>query len=210
MDLSFWRIFVHIDFIGWSNVSILVMMDLSFWQRKATARIPRLSVSILVMMDLSFWLKSEIESQSKIKFQSLLWWICHFDSRNEQNRTKGDTEFQSLLWWICHFDNTSVLIWIFFRFVSILVMMDLSFWLFLCHLFLFDFGVSILVMMDLSFWQHSSCISCQWFSRFQSLLWWICHFDTGERNPMLRSDTFQSLLWWICHFDNHKSPIKFA
>ena len=62
-------------------------------------------VSILVMMDLSFWHVNLAEFVlCKYRFQSLLWWICLFDTVSVNNHCT-------------------------FRLVSILVMMDLSFWL---------------------------------------------------------------------------------
>ena len=87
------------------------------------------------------------------KFQSLLWWICLFDDNYHGHHVNillcfnpcydGFVFltylncvgcilifwFQSLLWWICLFDNVSDPDNTAAFAVSILVMMDLSFWL---------------------------------------------------------------------------------
>ena len=85
-------------------VSILVMMDLSFWPLHHKTTHHDTLVSILVMMDLSFW---PHPGQSSLDLPFL---------------------FQSLLWWICLFDIQLFILHQIFYTVSILVMMDLSFW----------------------------------------------------------------------------------
>ena len=162
---------------------------------------PLVFVSILVMMDLSFWYDaSKRHVAPKRMFQSLLWWIYHFDFavtfwppsiscfnpcydgfiiliHKDSCSNCAQDMFQSLLWWIYHFDRKPYLwvwykrrkfqslLWWIYHFdcsgwwhsprrvcVSILVMMDLSFW-FWCYALNFKrWRVSILVMMDLSFW----------------------------------------------------------
>ena len=62
--------------------------------------------------------------------------------------------------------------------------------------------VSILVMMDLSFWHALSGVSLIGF-QFQSLLWWICLFDRCIVLVFSWPGMFQSLLWWICLFDSN-------
>ena len=39
---------------------------------------------------------------------------------------------------------------------------------------------------------------------FQSLLFWISHFDTARVAIAIEKIGFQSLLFWISHFDNLK------
>ena len=78
------------------------------------------------MMDLSFWLLKWINfprTELSDRFQSLLWWICHFDSTflflwscsiwcfNPcydgfviLTKCSYRHKSESLLWWICHFD----------------------------------------------------------------------------------------------------------
>ena len=103
MDLSFWR---RGSFwpICQSIVSILVMMDLSFWRRGSFWPICQSIVSILVMMDLSFWLLPVTVPVPLTVFQSLLWWICLFDEDLFGLKIAEPMQFQSLLWWICLFD----------------------------------------------------------------------------------------------------------
>ena len=204
MDLSFWRrwcwnyrfstgvsILVMMDLSFWLTapeycstqllVSILVMMDLSFWPCQVYTLQVCTKVSILVMMDLSFWQCFCSGCFSAALFQSLLWWICHFDLKQYKQRER-EIGFQSLLWWICHFDwsftrfdITSIssfqsLLWWICHFdrvlhqskctrtkVSILVMMDLSFWRAVFTVLDDTMDVSILVMMDLSFWLYCIC-----------------------------------------------------
>ena len=60
-------------------------------------------------------------------FQSLLWWICLFD-RSRIIDCSRLSVFQSLLWWICLFDLNQFNRQNLTKLVSILVMMDLSFW----------------------------------------------------------------------------------
>ena len=130
------------------------MMDLSFWLHDTSGCMWWLGVSILVMMDLSFWQSGTNNLYSTLlTFQSLLWWICHFDFTWKIPighsvlivsilvmmdlsfwhdifilHSYAWLMFQSLLWWICHFDNRYCLLCILRLLVSILVMMDLSFW----------------------------------------------------------------------------------
>ena len=136
-------------------------------------------------------------------FQSLLWWICHFDLSLWLYLLRMAL-FQSLLWWICHFDQLwwgqiySVCT------VSILVMMDLSFWpdflgLLLLQHQCFNPCYDGFVILTSSIFNavtasagFNPCYDgfviltpvqrlhlLAWF-RFQSLLWWICHFDCGK------------------------------
>ena len=112
-----------------------------------------------------------------IKFQSLLWWICHFDLQHlEMTITLSGFNpcydgFVILTIFMppfsIHFgsfnpcyDGFVILTYIFQVFtyfdflVSILVMMDLSFWQeIIAELKRRSEEVSILVMMDLSFWR---------------------------------------------------------
>ena len=140
-------------------------------------------------------------------------------------RVRGVYWFQSLLWWIYHFDMTD--------FWDNLVDPRFNpcydgFIILISHAFLIliiQSRVSILVMMDLSFWCNPWPVYKHTAPRFQSLLWWIYHFDFLWRlilanvqcfNPcydgfiILIARTrhekdigqlFQSLLWWIYHFD---------
>ena len=87
------------------------------------------TVSILVMMDLSFWHGDRTTlAVSLALFQSLLWWICLFDLVKRLMKVDPDLLFQSLLWWICLFDLRMITALTSAEWVSILVMMDLSFW----------------------------------------------------------------------------------
>ena len=129
-------------------------------------------------------------------------------------------KFQSLLWWIYHFDlpyalraSSNVF------FVSILVMMDLSFWSYFeddsdvkirsfnpCYdgfIILIPkvrlwnqthSDVSILVMMDLSFWYSIMATTAQIDAMFQSLLWWIYHFDRSSSSISQRIVSIVSIL----------------
>ena len=60
MDLSFLRYVILEGFVFQPNVSILVLMDLSFLQQEQTMQAMHLiCVSILVLMDFSFLLKNK-------------------------------------------------------------------------------------------------------------------------------------------------------
>ena len=185
MDLSFWpgRSW---NFCKSGYVSILVMMDLSFWllAQEATLYSDRL-VSILVMMDLSFWLYIWCSITNMDWFQSLLWWICLFDQEIFSQQT------------------IMVPYW-----VSILVMMDLSFWPSCC---LFDntFYIGFNPCYDgFVFLTSFSFAALMPIGKFQSLLWWICLFDYSVPAWVSLASWFQSLLWWICLFDANKNFYK--
>ena len=161
-------------------------MDLSFWLFECSHRLGRHIVSILVMMDLSFWL-------------------AFLRNLDEDARNGFNPCYDGFVILTCKFWKTFMWQW----FVSILVMMDLSFWLWIQSQGLPAVQtVSILVMMDLSFWPLSiryraDCSDVM----FQSLLWWICHFDPDTRYSFRVEAMFQSLLWWICHFDIEKRGV---
>ena len=73
---------------SWNSVSILVMMDSSFWPIFGFACYTCYKVSILVMMDSSFWPQLlDSNNQPFYLFQSLLWWIPLFDSMNTGQQT---------------------------------------------------------------------------------------------------------------------------
>ena len=208
-------------------VSILVMMDLSFWQlvfkwlRVGSIGFnpcydgfvfltvfPTYSdslgvVSILVMMDLSFWPIASDAGSGIILFQSLLWWICLFDPTTKQEwnicSRVSILVMMDLSFWPTRLHEPSGRIigfnpcydgfvfltvyyyqsYVCFCNVSILVMMDLSFWQWHTLKEITNLEVSILVMMDLSFWQYISWNHYQCIHVFQSLLWWICLFDSN-------------------------------
>ena len=135
------------------QVSILVMMDLSFWQHNSKQILKNKTVvSILVMMDLSFWPWQDRLSLLPWRFQSLLWWICLFDKqiRAAQVEVRGFNPCYDGFVFLTSVCTTSVICWF----------------------------VSILVMMDLSFWHLQNPMSESSHVKFQSLLWWICLFDT--------------------------------
>ena len=130
------------------------MMDLSFWPCRIKIKVGD-SVGFNPCYD-GFVILTGISSGLCIdhydKFQSLLWWICHFDGVDAET-IAFQLEFQSLLWWICHFDSPHQnIVAPNFWFQSLL------WWI--CH---FDSCRSVTA------W-------CSTLS-FQSLLWWICHFD---------------------------------
>ena len=151
MDLSFWLSFCVFIFIPEPFQSLLwwiCLFDIAFWIKQSRpgmfqsllwwiclfdSFIPNRNgsgdtVSILVMMDLSFWLAISLAvSNSFFEFQSLLWWICLFDWSCDFFMNPP-FRFQSLLWWICLFDPITNLMLQAGILVSILVMMDLSFW----------------------------------------------------------------------------------
>ena len=202
MDLSFWLV----DRNYWFRpqvchpVSILVMMDLSFWLQNMRFIISfnpcydgfviltHLSFNpcydgfvilttnkttdiytILVMMDLSFWLDYKLRDQSLYSFNP-----CYDGFVILTNLSPISVK------------------------VSILVMMDLSFWLQYTGP-----SVSILVMMDLSFWQRSFNPCYDGFviltlhtGEFQSLLWWICHFDCYYHDVLVSILVMMDLSFW--------------
>ena len=253
-------------------VSILVMMDLSFWLGLVFSHIPVALVSILVMMDLSFWLVSVLVGVVTPEFQSLLWWICHFDVFQTVLLVgllsfnpcyDGFVILTEFYWWWDKNDSVSILVMMDLSFwlilslplsknprVSILVMMDLSFWLERLELWLLCRLVSILVMMDLSFWHTQNLKGCSilicfnpcydgfviltleakrvsvpecesfnpCYDGFVILTWRLMgnsypclvsilvmmdlSFWQQKRILIAVGIPFQSLLWWICHFDN--------
>ena len=204
MDLSFWPFILHC--YTNSPTSFNPCYD-GFVFLTTTNQViySSIQVSILVMMDLSFWQSLALaNSFLAFSFQSLLWWICLFDyssissfsfsssfnpcydgfvfltRRLNQPADFGGDGFQSLLWWICLFDKMSD-----------------------AELFGGKF-VSILVMMDLSFWRNEDQTLVGILFQFQSLLWWICLFDIcGRARNDAKKEWFQSLLWWICLFDSN-------
>ena len=117
---------------------------------------PLQSVSILVMMDLSFWQFTLQCSNAGHKFQSLLWWICLFDPLSAYGSSfpiavsilvMMDLSFwhhQLPIFLLDHigfnpcYDGFVFLTW---RYISVRC---------------FSGSVSILVMMDLSFWHSMS------------------------------------------------------
>ena len=133
-------------------------MDLSFWLNKSFLTKIHSLVSILVMMDLSFW----------------------------QN---WETNIPTLI------------------IVSILVMMDLSFWPSSIMLLVIWYSVSILVMMDLSFWHVSiehvggGIRLSDLVLSFNPCYDGFVILTTLNAKSELTRHLFQSLLWWICHFD---------
>ena len=216
-------------------------------------------------------------------FQSLLWWICHFDLERIQDRKLHYsfnpcydgfvilTIWRPVLLVLCHsfnpcYDGFVILTKRIIDFcvigysVSILVMMDLSFW----HPIQYElrrdvrgfnpcydgFVILTLILFCIGairtgfnpcydgfvILTHTKLHLALVYLLFQSLLWWICHFDTDANlegtnlysgfNPCYdgfviltrqinSTDTgalwFQSLLWWICHFDleiAHRSRVK--
>ena len=177
-----------------------------------------------------FWWICHFDSQRLVAFsswralfQSLFWWICHFDGRRPHQLDKPG-EFQSLFWWICHFDPELSTMGLHYLYVSILVLMDLSFrrnfvgfvsnwclfqslfW-WICH---FDRSRVAIHRAKISFnpcfdgFVISTLLTGLYSSinrLFQSLFWWICHFDGGEKIRVKTWGKFQSLFWWICHFD---------
>ena len=181
MDLPFWRKWTNFSIISYC-VSILVMMDLPFWlERLGLVKWQNTKVSILVMMDLPFWLYSIwVSFLIAFQFQSLLWWICLFDL----NACSCSAWIFPSCFNPCYDGFAFLTSWSFLKHhtkhVSILVMMDLPFWLYhfawnilvwSCFNPCYDgfafltYGdnitkiqpgtVSILVMMDLPFWQLS-------------------------------------------------------
>ena len=136
------------------------------------------------------------------------------------------SKFQSLLWWICLFDLTYQFCLIYGTKVSILVMMDLPFWLDCISYRLLLDVVSILVMMDLPFWlpilrllhRRNWCVSILvmmdlpfWpsnskraiiFNHVSILVMMDLPFwRLVSKYNKMKIMKFQSLLWWICLFD---------
>ena len=159
-------------------------------------------------------------------FQSLLYWIGHSDSAGVTVGWKTLGMFQSLLYWIGHSDKCPARCCSPMSDVSILVVLD---WAFRPR---FERRrrnpriVSILVVLDWAFRQTDMIIEKPRNPRFQSLLYWIGHSDTGPAPLWRRSPgvsilvvldwafrqpnsngrnhermEFQSLLYWIGHSD---------
>ena len=129
-------------------------------------------------MDLSFRQGHEEKvPKLTIQFQSLFWWICHFDRLLELHLEYADCfnpcfDGFVISTFLGYFDTRQF-------FVSILVLMDLSFRL-LCSCSMFVmYEVSILVLMDLSF-RPENVKFVKTAKKFQSLFWWICHFDQSS------------------------------
>ena len=136
-------------------------------------------VSILVMMDLSFWLSvPENPAVHLTLFQSLLWWICLFDSMFCLNLSSFCSSFNPC------YDG-----FVFLTHYSCSVMLVRSSGFNPCY----D-GFVFLTYLFVYFYFESSM--------FQSLLWWICLFDYSGLLTISCSLSFQSLLWWICLFDH--------
>ena len=76
--------------------------------------------------------------------------------------------------------------------------------------------VSILVMMDLSFWCEDSSQQNSYLIRFNPcydgfiILIFAVHQIVSEENESIKLARFQSLLWWIYHFDHYESLIAKA
>ena len=127
MDLSFWLSREFNICTSHSLVSILVMMDLSFWQVHVMRPIFHMMVSMLVMMDLSFWQEEHNAlCTSRLSFNPCydgfvfltvhhacddVWYdvsilvMMDLSFWHEILATLSKSEpFQSLLWWICLFD----------------------------------------------------------------------------------------------------------
>ena len=126
-------------------------MDLSFRLWDGDFRNDISIVSILVLMDLSFRHTTIIIFSHHMWFQSLFWWICHFDQ------------------WMC-FSTWPQLRCFNPCFDGFVISTHV------CWQNQGKKGVSILVLMDLSFRPGGLSNGRLW-QKFQSLFWWICHFD---------------------------------
>ena len=130
------------------------------------------------MMDLSFWLDNHMSTlYPKLEFQSLLWWICLFDT------IVVDKNWRS-------------------RYVSILVMMDLSFW----PWFLVGYWSPIEVGFNpcydgFVFLTPKWCPLTSYTIRFNPCYDGFVFLTLSLTYCFVLYLMFQSLLWWICLFD---------
>ena len=170
---------IHLSTSVSLNVSILVMMDLSFWLFLSF----RYLWEIFEFQSLLWWiclfdfLNTSLLEKPLRSFNPcydgfvFLTYMHHclpkfhhsfnpcydgfvFLTSGAMIRDAIKAMFQSLLWWICLFD-----VCLSFGYRTL-------------------WAVSILVMMDLSFWlDEAYLLFPDWL--FQSLLWWICLFDSN-------------------------------
>ena len=160
------------------------------------------------------------------QFQSLLWWICHFDTEIQNMVKQGLSCFNP-----CYDGfvilTVQVLHLLFYHlWVSILVMMDLSFWLtdniddkvYVYNSFNPCYDGFVILTFSLCYFQFHLLRFNPCYDGFVILTLVALQTEKQEEsfNPCydgfviltflsnlqpLHSQWFQSLLWWICHFD---------